>query len=179
MHHRFPPLAFASLYDSIIASRHLSSASLLDSLAKGLADTDLDSTLGGLCSNALRTPSSGGYTRHVAHADPQGRFTIVYLVWPPGQFSPVHGHHTWCAYRVVKGELSETLYTWNEQEQCAQAQHNTCRKAGDIATAAPGLGQIHRLGNMSDDVAISLHVYGIDHQVLTTGVNHVVTSSPR
>ena len=32
------------------------------------------------------------YTRHLLHADPNGLFSILALVWGPGQGSPVHGH---------------------------------------------------------------------------------------
>ncbi|HTK02272.1 MAG TPA: cysteine dioxygenase family protein [Bordetella sp.] len=177
MQHRSPPPLLAPICDSILAARHLSGDGLLGALAKGVADTDTGSALDALCPDALAMPR-GGYTRHVAYADPQGQFTIVYLVWPPGQFSPVHGHHTWCAYRVVKGELTETLYVWDEQAQCARAQRDVPRRPGDIVTSASGLLQIHRLGNAGDDVAVSLHVYGIDAQALATGVNHVVASMP-
>ena len=50
------------------------------------------------------------YARHVLYADPQGRFTILALVWSGGQFSPVHAHDTWCAYAVHRGALDETLF---------------------------------------------------------------------
>ncbi|WP_254926207.1 cysteine dioxygenase family protein [Bordetella genomosp. 11] len=177
MQHLSPPAALAPLCDSILAAGHLPSEGLLGALAKGVADSDPHGALDAVCPDALAAPR-GAYSRHVAYADPHGRFTVVYLVWPPGQFSPVHGHHTWCAYRIVRGELRETLYTWDDDAQCARAQCEVRRLPEDIVTAAPGLGQIHRLGNAGDTVAISLHVYGIDEAALTTGVNHVVASMP-
>jgi predicted metal-dependent enzyme (double-stranded beta helix superfamily) len=177
MQHRFPPPALAPLCDSILAARHLSGDGLLGALAKGVADADPGQALDTLLADNA-CPARGGYTRHVAYADPLGQFTIVYLIWPPGQFSPVHGHRTWCAYRVVKGELSETLYQWNRDRQCARALRDARRQPGDIVTAAPGLEHIHRLGNASGDVAVSMHVYGIDEQAIATGVNHVVSTAP-
>jgi predicted metal-dependent enzyme (double-stranded beta helix superfamily) len=177
MQHPSPPPALAPLCDSILAARHLTGEGLLGALAKGVADTDPIDACDTLAADALAAPR-GGYSRHVAYADPHGEFTIVYLVWPPGQFSPVHGHHTWCAYRVVKGELTETLYRWDERAQCARPLRDARRLPGDIVTAPRGLGQIHRLGNAGSDVAVSLHVYGVDKQAIATGVNHVVASSP-
>jgi len=50
------------------------------------------------------------YTRRVIYGDPAGRFTILSLVWGPGQFSPVHAHQTWCAYAVCDDALTETEY---------------------------------------------------------------------
>ncbi|AOB32451.1 hypothetical protein AKI39_19570 [Bordetella sp. H567] len=177
MQYHSPHPALAPLCDSILAAGRLAGDGLLGALAKGVADADPGAALDAVCPGALAA-RRGGYSRHVAYADPHGRFTIVYLVWPPGQFSPVHGHHTWCAYRVVKGALTETLYAWDERGQCARAEGQVRRLPGDIVTAAQGLDQIHRLGNAGDDVAISLHVYGIDAQALATGVNHVVASMP-
>ncbi|CAM3772659.1 Cysteine dioxygenase [Bordetella sputigena] len=172
-----PPAGLAPLCDAILAAGHLSGKGLLGALAQGVARADPACALDRVCPQALAEPR-GGYSRHVAYADPQGRYTVVYLVWPPGQFSPVHGHHTWCAYRVVTGELTETLYRWDADVQCAHALRQVSRRPGDVVTAAPGLDQVHRLGNAGTAVAVSLHVYGIDAQALTTGVNHVVTSAP-
>jgi predicted metal-dependent enzyme (double-stranded beta helix superfamily) len=177
MQHTSPPPALVPLCDSILAARHLSDEERLDALANGVANTDPTDALNTLGSDILAAPRSD-YSRHVAYADPHGHFTIVYLVWPPGQFSPVHGHHTWCAYRVVKGELTETLYHWNKRAQYARALSHARRRPEDIVTAAPGLGQIHRLGNASTDIAVSLHVYGIDESSIATGVNHIVASAP-
>ncbi|HEY0296895.1 MAG TPA: cysteine dioxygenase family protein [Bordetella sp.] len=120
---------------------------------------------------ALRDGSPDRYCRHVAYADPSGRFTIVYLVWRPGQYSPVHGHKTWCAYRVLQGEMSETLYDWDPATQDLSVNSRITRKPGDIFTAMPGLQQTHCLGNGGSGVAISLHVYGVAEAHIATGVN--------
>ncbi|ANN68334.1 cysteine dioxygenase family protein [Bordetella bronchialis] len=177
MQHRSPPPALAPLCDSILAARHLSGEGLLGALARGVAGADAGGALDAVCPDALAAPRDG-YSRHVAYADPQGHFTVVYLVWPSGQFSPVHGHRTWCAYQVVRGELTETLHDWDAAAQCARPRQRVRRLPGDIVTAAPGLGQIHQLGNAGTDVAVSLHVYGVDEQAIATGVNHVVACMP-
>lgn len=117
------------------------------------------------------------YTRHVAYADPHGSFTIAYLIWRQGQFSPIHGHRTWCAYRVLRGELTETHYNWELATQKATHKGEVVRRPGDIVTGAPGFSQIHRLGNADTETAISLHIYGVAEKDLSTGVNHLVEAT--
>ncbi|WP_459616974.1 cysteine dioxygenase family protein [Bordetella sp. 2513F-2] len=125
----------------------------------------------------LRKGSPEGYQRHLAYADPHGSYSIMYLVWRPGQFSPVHGHKTWCTYRVLQGVLSETHYRWDPGQAQATPCGQAVRRPGDIVTATPGLRQIHRLGNAGPEVAISLHIYGVAGADIATGVNHLVASA--
>lgn len=126
---------------------------------------------------ALREGSPQGYTRHVAYADPYGRFTMAYLIWRPGQFSPVHGHRAWCAYRVLQGELSETHYRWDAALQTALKTGHATRRPDDVVTASSGLRQIHRLGNNGEQTAISLHIYGVRQADIATGVNLLVAGN--
>lgn len=123
---------------------------------------------------AHRAGSDKGYVRHVVHADPLDRFTVLALVWRPGQFSPVHWHHSWCAYAVVSGLLQETGYDWDEASGRATASMRRGRAQGDCSFASAGSTRIHRLGNGGVHEAISLHVYGVAAGRITTGVNRVV-----
>src|SRR5882672_9777667 len=77
-----------------------------------------------------RVPQSGCYARHPIHSDPCGRFTIVAIVWAPGQFSPIHAHHTWCAYAVHENALQETLYVWDGESGKAQPERTEVRSPG-------------------------------------------------
>src|SRR5262245_46756149 len=36
------------------------------------------------------------YRSHVLYVAPDGSFSIVALVWLPGQVTPIHDHVTWC-----------------------------------------------------------------------------------
>lgn len=127
-----------------------------------------------LLDRAHRAGSDAGYARHVVHADPLDRFTVLALVWRPGQFSPVHWHHSWCAYAVVSGVLQETGYDWDEARGCATASMRRERRAGEASFALAGSTRVHRLGNGGAQEAISLHVYGVAAARITTGVNRVV-----
>ena len=116
-----------------------------------------------------------GYTRHVLHADPLGRYTVVAIVWEPGQCSPVHGHATWCAYTVVSGCLHESTFAFDPGVNAARLLDSAPRPTGATLFSPPGLDEIHRLGNAeSGQAAVSVHVYGLDGARVATDVNRVV-----
>jgi predicted metal-dependent enzyme (double-stranded beta helix superfamily) len=112
-----------------------------------------------------------GYARHVLHADPAGRFTIVSLVWEPGQASPVHAHRTWCGYAVVEGTLVERAFRAGA-DGAALALTQSLRPAGSTAFD-PGGFAIHQLFNPADVPCISIHVYGVEAARVATAVNRV------
>ncbi|CAG9183491.1 hypothetical protein LMG23992_05001 [Cupriavidus laharis] len=114
------------------------------------------------------------YARHLVYADPLARFSAMLLVWRPGQSSPVHGHRTWCAYRVLRGTLSERHYQWDPATQRATQTGSAERRAGATFSVPAGLQHIHALGNASDAIAVSLHLYGVDQDQISTGVNLLV-----
>jgi predicted metal-dependent enzyme (double-stranded beta helix superfamily) len=128
----------------------------------------------GLLTPDQRAPQNGCYARHVLHSDPAGRFTIVSIVWSPGQFSPTHAHHTWCAYAVHENALEETLYAWDVASAAALPARKEVRPRGYGCFAHAGLDQIHRLGNSCAEPAISIHVYGVEREQVCTHVNRVV-----
>jgi predicted metal-dependent enzyme (double-stranded beta helix superfamily) len=115
-----------------------------------------------------------GYARHVLHADPQGRFIILALVWSGGQFSPVHAHDTWCAYAVHRGALTETLFRFDAGAAQAAPLRTETRRAGYGCFARPGPEQIHRLGNAGLEPAILIHVYGVAAVQVCSHVNRVL-----
>lgn len=143
-------------------------AEVLTALAQAIKDPDL-------LSEGQRAARPDGYTRHVLHTDPRGRFTVVSLVWSAGQFSPVHGHHTWCGYGVVAGSLREEMYTWAPSRKVATVASIRDRNAGALSFAYAGLEEVHRLGNSGPERAVSVHVYGVDGPRVGSHVNRLVT----
>jgi predicted metal-dependent enzyme (double-stranded beta helix superfamily) len=121
-----------------------------------------------------RTPTACGYARHVVYSDPAGRFTILSLVWMPGQFSPPHAHQTWCAYAVCDNVLTETEYAFDRETMKASPLRTVERHAGYCCFGHAGLDQIHRLGNAGVRPAISLHAYGVEGGRIRTHVNRTV-----
>jgi predicted metal-dependent enzyme (double-stranded beta helix superfamily) len=127
-----------------------------------------------LLSVKQRVPERKCYARHVLYSDPFRRFTILAIVWGPGQFSPPHAHDTWCAYAVYDGPLHETCYALPSSDTRAKAICTAVRNPGYSCFAGAGLDQIHRLGNAGTKPAISIHVYGVERERIATHVNRVL-----
>jgi predicted metal-dependent enzyme (double-stranded beta helix superfamily) len=112
------------------------------------------------------------YARHLLYGDPAGRFSVLSLVWDHGQESPIHGHHTWCAVGVYDGELTETRYREQDGGH-APVEIGAERRGHGSLSFDPPQSAIHRIGNRSGAVAISLHVYGVGADRIATGVNQL------
>jgi predicted metal-dependent enzyme (double-stranded beta helix superfamily) len=125
-------------------------------------------------SAAQRVGRADSYARHLLYADDAGRFSVVAIVWGAGQFSPVHGHHTWCSYAVVAGVLQEECYAWSADCRAVRLQERRTRCVGDITFTYAGIQEAHRLGNPGGEDAVSIHVYGIDSPRVATHVNRLV-----
>jgi predicted metal-dependent enzyme (double-stranded beta helix superfamily) len=63
-----------------------------------------------LLPEAYRQADREQYTQHVIHCEPDGSFSLVALVWLPGQCTPVHDHVSWCVPGVYEGEEHEQRY---------------------------------------------------------------------
>ena len=46
----------------------------------------------------------------VLHVAPDGVFSVVAVVWQPGQTIPIHDHGSWCVVGVYEGEEEEISY---------------------------------------------------------------------
>jgi predicted metal-dependent enzyme (double-stranded beta helix superfamily) len=119
-----------------------------------------------LPTSAILTPEqragdAEGYRSHVLHTEPDGSFSLVALVWRPGQVTPIHDHVTWCVFGVVEGVEHEELFALDEGGGCLVEAGSSVNRAGEVNGFAPP-GDIHRVRNVGDRTAISLHVYGTD-----------------
>jgi predicted metal-dependent enzyme (double-stranded beta helix superfamily) len=118
-----------------------------------------------------RRASHENYARHLLYGDPAGRYSIVAIVWDHGQMSPVHAHCCWCAVGVYQGLLSESYY--RETAGGAPVLVGTTRRAAGTLSFDPAAAGIHRIANESGATAISLHVYGVASDQISTGVNRI------
>jgi len=119
-----------------------------------------------------RRASHDNYARHVLHGDPDGRFSILSIVWDHGQMSPIHGHYCWCAVGVYQGELTEYYYREGAAGGPPVLVGTTQRGAGTLSFEPASHG-IHRIANESGAVAVSLHVYGVPRDGISSGVNRI------
>jgi predicted metal-dependent enzyme (double-stranded beta helix superfamily) len=108
-----------------------------------------------------RLGSPDGYRSHTLHVEPDGSFSIIALVWRPGQLTRIHDHLTWCVFGVIQGVEHEDLF--DAELNLVGRSDN---RAGDVSGFAPP-GDIHRVHNTGDTTAISIHIYGTD--VTATG----------
>ena len=113
------------------------------------------------------------YARHVIYADPEDRYTIVSIAWGSGQQSPIHGHHTWCGVAVYRGTVVETFYETAGNNAPPRALRSTVRRPGTLSFDADLTG-VHRIANTTQDVAVSIHVYGVGGARIATDVNRVL-----
>ncbi len=112
-----------------------------------------------------RVPRPHWYTKHQLYADPAGRFTLLALIWLPGQGTVIHGHTAWCSVGVYEGEPNVVCYDCREGEDgmhCADETSDRRFGPGDLCAVRPGLGDVHRIYNDTDETMITLHAYGCD-----------------
>jgi len=103
-----------------------------------------------------RAGSPDDYQAHTLHVEPDGSFSIVALVWRPGQLTRIHDHITWCVFGVIQGVEHEELFDAGLNLVGRGDNH-----VGDVSGFAPP-GDIHRVHNTGEETAISIHVYGTD-----------------
>jgi 3-mercaptopropionate dioxygenase len=104
---------------------------------------------------AQRLGSPDHAESHTLHVEPDGSFSITAVVWRPGQVTRIHDHTTWCVFGVIEG-IEQDVF----DADLNLIGHSDGR-VGDVNGFAPP-GDIHRVHNTGDDVAISVHIYGTD-----------------
>lgn len=107
--------------------------------------------------------SSQKYTRHLLHADPEDRFSLLALVWQPGQGTPIHDHPSWGVLGVLRGRMRFTNYapTTAEGLNSLVPVETFIGTAGSVGTVYPPAMDLHRMDNCStDEIAVTLHAYG-------------------
>jgi 3-mercaptopropionate dioxygenase len=108
-----------------------------------------------------RIGDTKSYRSHVLHTEPDGSFSIVALVWRPGQVTPIHDHVTWCVFGVIQGEEYEELFTLDGKSGCLVESGTNTNRTAEVGGFAPP-GDIHRVRNAGEGTAISIHIYGTD-----------------
>ncbi|WP_410792089.1 hypothetical protein [Kribbella sp. C-35] len=103
-----------------------------------------------------RLGSPDSYQSHTLHVEPDGSFSIIAVVWRPGQLTRIHDHVTWCVVGVLQGVEHEELFDADLRRIGESDNH-----VGEVSAFAPP-GDIHRVHNTFAETAISLHIYGTD-----------------
>src|SRR5918997_5104268 len=101
------------------------------------------------------------------HDAEDGAYSLQIFVWPPGTGTKIHDHSSWGAYCCAYGSVLEERY--ERLDDGSVPDHARLKKSWQLAwssedgasTVLPGDGGIHRVWNMGESTAISIHLYGL------------------
>jgi 3-mercaptopropionate dioxygenase len=122
----------------------------------------------------LRHGDPACYQSHLLYAEPDGSFSISAMVWMPGQETAIHDHVAWCVTAVLQGREYEEIFTLADGRRALALAARNVNQPGSVSGFAPP-GDIHRVRNTGDGVAISMHVYGADISRLGNSIRREYT----
>lgn len=129
----------------------------------------------GFLAPEFRIPAQDCYRSHLVALAPSKRFSVMSLVWLPGQATPIHDHICWCVVGVLQGREYEERFSLREDASGARwlvrQGADVPVHLGETSTLVPPEENIHRVRNGCDGLAISIHVYGADLSVIGTSIN--------
>ena len=147
------------------------SARLARLLAAGQADATLLATL---LAPQFRASSPDAYQTHLIAVSPSRRFSLLSLVWLPGQVTTIHDHICWCVVGVLQGVEREQRFSLRAEANGARWLAPLTEETltlGNVSVLVPPDENIHRVANAGEQLAISLHVYGADIGVMGSSIN--------
>ncbi len=103
----------------------------------------------------------GQYRSQTLHVEADGTFSIVALVFRPGQATSIHDHTTWGVVAVIDGVEREERFQLDPAGAHLVPIGERVDRAGSVTGFAPP-GDIHRVTNVGTTVSVSLHIYGTD-----------------
>ena len=105
---------------------------------------------------------------YVAHSydSKDHSFSLQVFVWPPSTETKIHDHSSWGVYCCAVGSVLEERY--ERLDDGSRPDHARLKKIWQlswskedgVSSVLPHDGDIHRVGNPGDSVAISVHLYG-------------------
>jgi 3-mercaptopropionate dioxygenase len=101
------------------------------------------------------------YRQYLLYCDARERFSVVSLVWGPGQRTPVHDHTVWGMIGMLRGaELCREYAPPTAGRPMAVLSEHLVQ-TGQVDQVSPRIGDVHAVFNaLSDRPSISIHVYG-------------------
>lgn len=110
-------------------------------------------------------PAPDRYARRLLYRDPEVRYTVLAMVWGPGQGTALHDHAgTWCVECVYRGRIRVTSYSvrgGDPELDLVRFEPETVVMAGvgEAGALIPPF-EYHRLENPDETAAVTIHVYG-------------------
>lgn len=129
----------------------------------------------------FREPWPDRYRSHLLVVAPSKRFSVVSMIWMPGQVTPIHDHICWCVVGVMQGLERERRYSLHEDNGGGRwlvpLDEDTVTPGHTCALIPPD-ENIHQVRNAGDSLAISIHVYGEDIGVYGSSINQCFGELP-
>ena len=113
---------------------------------------------------AFLAPAPDRYARRLLHRDPAGRYSVVVMVWGPGQGTPLHDHAgVWCVECVYRGRIRVTSFDL-EGEAGVEPLRFTPESVvfagvGEAGHLIPPF-EYHMIENADPTPSVTIHVYG-------------------
>jgi len=122
----------------------------------------------------LRLGDPSCYQSHLLYSEPDGSFSIAAMVWLPGQETIIHDHVAWCVTGVLQGREYDEIFALTDDGRALELTARNVNAPGAVSGFAPP-GDIHRVRNTGDTVAISMHIYGADISRLGNSIRRKYT----
>jgi predicted metal-dependent enzyme (double-stranded beta helix superfamily) len=103
---------------------------------------------------------------YVAYRHDDRSYSLQVFFWPPGSATRIHDHSSWGAFCCVVGSVLEERYeraddgSLPDYARLKKLWRFEWRRGDGISTVLPYEGGIHRVGNPTEERAISVHLYG-------------------
>jgi predicted metal-dependent enzyme (double-stranded beta helix superfamily) len=110
-----------------------------------------------------RASWNGEAAGHLLHADPDGRFHIMTVVFPPGTSSGIHEHGCWGVIGYLQGLDEEARYRRVDggegPEGCVlEKVDEVVHAVGDVSRLLPPDEMFHRVRNPGEVDGVSVHI---------------------
>lgn len=110
-------------------------------------------------------PAQGRYARHLVHLDPQGRYSMLAMVWDKGQGTPVHDHAgMWCCECVYRGRIKVDSYRMEGNDETDETvkfhlEQTIFAGPGEAGALIPPFDH-HTIENDIETPSVTIHIYG-------------------
>jgi 3-mercaptopropionate dioxygenase len=137
-----------------------------ESITTSVKDALIETVRAGefVLSEDVLQPCENGYGRRLLHLDPDGRYSVVAMIWGEGQGTPIHDHDDmWCVECVYQGEIHVTSYEMSPSSSEDEVLFEVCKEQraclGEAGALIPPHDH-HVIENPKSETAVTIHVYG-------------------
>lgn len=112
--------------------------------------------------DAFAVPHPDHFKQYMLYQEPEKRFSVICVVWAPGQSAVPHDHTVWGLIGQLRGAERTRSYEDPVPGAPLVLRSEEVLQPGESAVVAPSVGDVHDVENAVDGISISIHVYGGD-----------------